>query len=200
MNFSHACANPFHEPVHKAYHDSGILPAEITNYGQWINELLDRSIITEENFIDAVDQIRQVHLRCRHVAHQPFLPPAVEYESKSLQKNYCDELDHIICSICPENIRELSDDSTRVSISLVTLPCPGNHVFHANCINHWFSIRFTCPVCRYPFLTKCSKFNDEVIIPEQTRLGLVQSNTVSQSSNISNDTSHTISHDDMMVE
>ena len=49
-------------------------------------------------------------------------------------------LTHIVekeCSICKDNI----DDR-----DLVRLPC--KHYFHKDCINEWFEIRNTCPLCR----------------------------------------------------
>lgn len=33
-----------------------------------------------------------------------------------------------------------------------TLECPGNHSFHADCINAWLETRVTCPLCRVPVI------------------------------------------------
>ena len=42
------------------------------------------------------------------------------------------------CSICLEVFRD--------GMSVAKLRC--NHIFHENCINEWFDINFTCPLCK----------------------------------------------------
>lgn len=39
-----------------------------------------------------------------------------------------------------------------------------NHVFHAECIDHWLSKRLTCPTCRAPFRTQ-QKFWFQELLP-----------------------------------
>ena len=42
------------------------------------------------------------------------------------------------CSICLEIFRD--------GMNVAELRC--NHIFHENCINEWFDINFTCPLCK----------------------------------------------------
>ena len=45
---------------------------------------------------------------------------------------------NIECSICLEIFRD--------GMNIAELRC--NHKFHENCINKWFDVNFTCPLCK----------------------------------------------------
>ncbi|KAF3442101.1 hypothetical protein FNV43_RR16017 [Rhamnella rubrinervis] len=63
------------------------------------------------------------------------LPPLISYgSSHGKGRSICSE-----CSICLEDFVE--GESCQV------LPVC-NHIFHANCIDHWLKKKLTCPVCR----------------------------------------------------
>ena len=42
------------------------------------------------------------------------------------------------CSICLEIFRD--------GMKIAKLRC--NHLFHTDCINRWFEVNFTCPLCK----------------------------------------------------
>lgn len=75
------------------------------------------------------------------------------------------------CTICYETINE--NDST------YTLPC--NHTYHTLCINQWFSVSSTCPMCRQKILTiPDSDITDDstyiTIVPENTEINHTEEN------------------------
>ncbi|KAG5605447.1 hypothetical protein H5410_026939 [Solanum commersonii] len=47
------------------------------------------------------------------------------------------------CSICMEEFE--------VEVGAKQVPC--GHLFHSSCLTNWFSLRKSCPLCRFSFST-----------------------------------------------
>ena len=67
-----------------------------------------------------------------------FLPLLQLFNLKAMEENAKEDT----CGICREVL------SCSAYGEPVALPCHSKHRFHSNCINDWFAINRTCPICR----------------------------------------------------
>ncbi|CDO69859.1 hypothetical protein BN946_scf184884.g18 [Trametes cinnabarina] len=145
------------------------LPHDVENTFQVYREVLDRA----RQVIPDLDQrlsemAQQLHGGENDPKRAEVLLAGMEKVSPDLVRRYerlrmGDKEDQDGCAICRDSLLDISFEDQAIEVvalyaalpfhpelsSIIAFPCPGKHIFHADCLSPWLAQKTTCPSCRF---------------------------------------------------